>query len=98
VQRYVKIHRNHALCRPFFSSFSLFLGITATIKAKKGFWLCSVLVYLYAQNGRFLLCNWSAIELERNTVSKFITSQIAEATLYEADKNITASPETALAF
>lgn len=37
-------------------------------------------------------------ELEHNTVSKFITAQIAEGTLYEADKNITASPETALAF
>ena len=37
-------------------------------------------------------------ELERNTISKFITSQVAEGTLYEADKNITASPEMALAF
>ena len=37
-------------------------------------------------------------ELERNTVSKFITSQIAEKMLYEADKNITATPETALPF
>ena len=37
-------------------------------------------------------------ELEHNTVSKFITSQIAEKTLYEADKNISASPEMALAF
>ena len=37
-------------------------------------------------------------ELERNTVSKFISSQIAEKALYEVDKNISASPDTALAF
>lgn len=37
-------------------------------------------------------------ELERSTVSKFITSQVAEGKLYEADKMITATPETALAF
>lgn len=37
-------------------------------------------------------------EVERNTVYKFLNRQIAEKTLYEADKNITVSPETALAF
>ena len=37
-------------------------------------------------------------EVERNTVYKFLSRQIAEKTLYEADKNITVSPETALAF
>ena len=36
--------------------------------------------------------------MERNTVYKFLNHQIAEKTLYEADKNITVSPETALAF
>ena len=36
--------------------------------------------------------------MERNTVYKFLSRQIAEKTLYEADKNITVSPETALAF
>ncbi len=36
--------------------------------------------------------------LERSTVSKFIAAQVEAKTLYEADKNITASPETALAF
>ena len=40
----------------------------------------------------------SKFELERNTVSKFITSQVTEKTLFEADKNITASPDVALAF
>lgn len=37
-------------------------------------------------------------ELERNTVSKFITAQIAEKTLYEVDKNISASPDMVLPF
>ena len=37
-------------------------------------------------------------EVERNTVYKFLNRQIAEKTLYEADKNITVSPETALPF
>lgn len=37
-------------------------------------------------------------EIDRSTASKFIASQIEAKTLYEADKNITASPETALAF
>ena len=36
--------------------------------------------------------------MERNTEYKFLNRQIAEKTLYEADKNITVSPETALAF
>ena len=37
-------------------------------------------------------------ELERSTVSKFITSQVAAQALYEIDKNISASPDMALAF
>jgi len=37
-------------------------------------------------------------EVERNTVYKYLNRQIAEKTLYEADKNITVSPETTLAF
>ena len=37
-------------------------------------------------------------EIDRSTASKFITSQVEAKTLYEADKNITASPEMALAF
>jgi len=37
-------------------------------------------------------------ELDRSTVSKFITSQVEAQALYEADKNISASPEMALAF
>ena len=37
-------------------------------------------------------------EVGRNTVYKFLNRQIAEKTLYEADKNITVSPETALPF
>ena len=37
-------------------------------------------------------------EVGRNTVYKFLNRQIAEKTLYAADKNITVSPETALAF
>ena len=37
-------------------------------------------------------------ELERSTVSKFITSQVEAKALYEADKNISASPEMALPF
>lgn len=36
--------------------------------------------------------------LERSTVSKFITSQVEAKNLFEADKNITATEETALAF
>ena len=37
-------------------------------------------------------------ELDRSTVSKFITSQVEAKALYEVDKNISASPEMALAF
>ena len=36
--------------------------------------------------------------LERSTVSKFITSQVEAKNLFEADKNITATEATALAF
>ena len=37
-------------------------------------------------------------ELERSTVSKFITSQVEAKALYEVDKRIYASDDLALAF
>lgn len=37
-------------------------------------------------------------ELERSTVSKFITSQVKDKMLYEVNKEITSSPDMALAF
>jgi DNA-binding MarR family transcriptional regulator len=38
------------------------------------------------------------MKLSRPTVSKFITQMVKDGKLYEADKVITATPETALAF